>query len=406
MPSDLRPTKRRLIACCDGTWNSPDRYGHTTNVVRLVRSIRSCTAEGISQVTYYQPGVGTGNVLDHLVGGGTGIGLSENVRSAYAFFVDNYQDGDEIFLFGFSRGAYTARSVAGLMAHVGMLRKHHMENFDEVWDYYRQTEAVRNREEATFLAHFPDRVPRDQLTIRCVGVWDTVGSLGIPNSRFCSRTYRFHDTTLGPGVEYAFQALAIDEHRKPFAPSVWKANPAPRVQQVVEQAWFAGVHSDVGGGYPEHVTSDAPLFWMASRLMQPHPNGEPLVDLDPEYLCAQADRRHPYGTGMLHKSLTWWWKATTGSIDRTICETDPSSEWIHQSVYWRAEGKSGVSSYGTRKFRKILDCKKERMAPLSEYESMLLAMMERVRPEKILSKSLRRLSFCDKLIGLLGGYRA
>ena len=109
---------------------------------------------------------------------------------------------------------------------------------------------------------------------------------------------------------------------------------------------------------------------------------------------------------MLHKSLTWWWKALTGSIDRTICETDPSSEWIHQSAYWRAERNNGVSSYGTRKFRKILDCNRERMAPLSAYENMLLAMIERVRPEKILSKSHRRLSFCDKLIGLLGGHRA
>src|SRR5205085_5180305 len=157
---------------------------------------------------------------DHAIGGSTGIGLSEHVRSAYAFFVDNYRDDDEIFLFGFSRGAYTARSVAGLMAHVGMLRKHHMENFDEVWDYYRLPAAVRDKREAKFLGNFPDRVPREQLNIRCVGVWDTVGSLGIPDSRFCQRAYQFHDTTLGPGVEYAFQALAIDEHRKPFAPTV------------------------------------------------------------------------------------------------------------------------------------------------------------------------------------------
>jgi hypothetical protein len=175
---------------------------------------------------------------------------------------------------------------------------------------------------------------------------------------------------------------------------------------VVAQVWFPGVHSDVGGGYPEHVTSDAPLFWMASRLLQPHPNVEPLLDLDPEYLCAQADRRHPYGTGMLHKSLTWWWKATTGSIDRTICETDPASEWIHESVYRRAERKNGASSYGTQKFHEVLDCKRERMAPLSEYESMLLAKIGQVRPEKVLSRSHRRLSFCDKLIGLLGGHGA
>lgn len=225
--------KRRLVACCDGTWNNADRESHTTNVVRLARSIRPDTMEGISQIVFYHPGVGTGNFVDRWIGGCTGMGLSEHVRSVYAWFVDNYQDGDEIFLFGFSRGAYTARSVAGLIAHVGLLRKHHMENFEEVWDYYRQPEPVRQREEATFLANFPDRVPRQQVTIRCIGVFDTVGSLGIPHSNFCQSKSQFHDTTLGPRVEYAFQALAIDEQRDPFRPAIWTSNPSPQVQQIV-----------------------------------------------------------------------------------------------------------------------------------------------------------------------------
>ena len=116
---ETKPARRRLIVCCDGTWNTPDRYGHTTNVVRLVRSIRSFSTEGVSQILYYHPGVGTGNIVDHWVGGGTGVGLSENVRSAYAFFVDYYRDGDEIFLFGFSRGAYTARASPGCSATSG-----------------------------------------------------------------------------------------------------------------------------------------------------------------------------------------------------------------------------------------------------------------------------------------------
>jgi hypothetical protein len=96
--------------------------------------------------------------------------------------------------------------VAGLIAHVGILRKHHMENFEEVWDYYRQPEPIRKHQETTFLANFPDRVTRDQVDIKYIGVWDTVGSLGIPRSHFCLREYQFHDTTLAPGVEYAFQA--------------------------------------------------------------------------------------------------------------------------------------------------------------------------------------------------------
>jgi uncharacterized protein (DUF2235 family) len=180
-----------------------------------------------------------------------------------------------------SREAYTARSVAGIIAHVGLLRKHHMENFEEVWDYYRQPKAVREKEEEAFLANFPDRVRREDVTIRCIGVFDTVGSLGIPHSGFCRSEYQFHDVILGPGVEYAFQALAIDEQREPFQPAVWEVKATPRVPQTVEQVWFPGVHSNIGGGYPEHVLSDATLFWMASRIA-------PLLELDREYLAAQA----------------------------------------------------------------------------------------------------------------------
>lgn len=395
-----RSAQRRLVACCDGTWNTPDRQGHTTNVVRLLRSVKACSDAGITQVTYYHPGVGTGDVLDRAIGGGTGVGLSENVRSAYAFFVDNYRDGDEIFLFGFSRGAYTARSVAGMMAHVGLLRKHHMENFDEVWDYYRQREDVRRAEEQAFLANFPDRVPGERLTIRCIGVWDTVGALGIPNSRFCQKEYQFHDTTLGPGVEYAFQALAIDEHRKPFAPAIWKAHPTPRVAQQLEQVWFPGVHADIGGGYSEHVLSDASLFWMACKIA-------PLLELDLTYLAAQADRRQRYAAGTLHKSLTWSWRLTTGSIDRPICETDPS-ERIHESAFMRLNEVNGhpvPAPYGTREFRQMLNTKKNRMARISNSEQALIDSIMSVLPEMILKPTHRRLSFCDRLLQLLGGYQ-
>jgi uncharacterized protein (DUF2235 family) len=248
MAAEPNPSRRRLIACCDGTWNKPDSYGGSTNVIRLARVIKPRSADGISQVVYYHSGVGTGNFVDHLVGGGTGLGLSANVRSTYAFFVDNYQDGDEIFLFGFSRGAYTARSAAGMMGHVGIVRKRDMHNFDPLWDYYRLPLEERRRHEQSFLANFPDRVPREKIIIRCIGVWDTVGSLGIPDSRFCQKAYSFHDTELGPGVEYAYHALAIDEQRGPFQPAIWRRNAEPRVEQIVEQVWFAGVHSNVGGG--------------------------------------------------------------------------------------------------------------------------------------------------------------
>jgi hypothetical protein len=369
-------------------------------VVRLVRSIRSCTQDGISQIAFYHPGVGTGNVLDKWMGGGTGIGLSENVRSAYAWFVDNYEDGDEIFLFGFSRGAYTARSVAGLIAHVGILRKHHMENFDEVWDYYRQPASIRERQETKFLANFPDRMTRDQVNIKCIGVWDTVGSLGIPGSHFCQREYKFHDTTLGPGVEYAFQALALDEQRAPFRPAIWKSNPKPRVRQTVEQVWFPGVHSNIGGGYSEHVLSDATLFWMASRVA-------PLLELDSLYLCAQADRRRPYATGKLETSLTWSYRVTTGRFVRPVCETD-SSEHVHESAFMRLNGTNGSpdpTPYGDTAHRKRLEGLQNRVVLLSDFEKHLLTQIPHTAPEKIMQGPRRRLTFCDRVVIALGGYR-
>jgi hypothetical protein len=398
--SSIPLPKRRLIACCDGTWNMPDRHGHTTNVVRLVRSIRSCAQAGISQIVFYHPGVGTGNFLDKWIGGGTGIGLSENVRSAYAWFVDNYEDGDEIFLFGFSRGAYTARSVAGLIAHVGILRKHHMENFEAVWDYYRLPEPIRERQETTFLGNFPDRVTRDQVNIKCIGVWDTVGSLGIPRSRFCQREYQFHDTNLGPGVEYAFQALAIDEQRAPFQPAIWKSNPNPRVRQTVEQVWFPGVHSNIGGGYPEHVLSDAALFWMASRVA-------PLLELDSRYLCSQADRRRPYATGKLENSLTWFYRFTTGRFVRPVCETD-ASERVHESAFIRLNATNSMPNptpYGDAAHRKRFQALQNRVVALSDFEKRLLAEIPDTAPEKIIRGAHRRLTFCDNIVMVLGGYR-
>ena len=390
---------RRLVVCCDGTWNKPDRRGHMTNVVRLARAIRPQAADGRAQIVYYHPGVGTGNFLDRWVGGGLGVGLSENVRSAYSFLVDNYQDGDELFFFGFSRGAYTARSVAGLIAHVGLLRKRDMVNFDEVWDYYRQPVATRDREEEAFLANFPDRVKREEIRIKCIGVWDTVGSLGIPSQSICRSTYQFHDTNLGPGVEYAFQALAIDEQRAPFAPAIWHPNAAPRVKQIVEQVWFPGVHSNIGGGYPEHVLSDAALFWMASRI-----GG--LLDLDLDYVAAQADRTHRYAAGKLVNSFSLWYRLFTGRYLRPLCVADPATEGIHESVWMRTFETNGPcvpSPYRDAAFKAFLVAHAAKKVPLSDGERAILRRCDTGARERILPRRYRNRSFCDRLMAILGG---
>lgn len=264
--SETRPgIQRRLIICCDGTWNSADRGGAATNVLRTARLVQPISeTTGVTQIVYYDCGIGTGNRLDRIAGGALGLGLARNVREAYAFIVNNYHDGDEIFLFGFSRGAYTARCVAGLVGRIGILRKRQMGDFAEAWDWNRRTREERETTRDQFEARFPKR--NTHATIRCVGVWDTVGALGIPTNRItgqwqpCVQVYRFLDAQLGPHVEHAFQALAIDEQRQPFLPSIWSPHPDPIVPQQLRQVWFRGVHSDIGGGYPQHGAADLAML--------------------------------------------------------------------------------------------------------------------------------------------------
>ena len=209
------PGRRRLIVCCDGTWNWPDGK-RETNVVRILRALKP-DDDGIAQIVHYHEGVGTGNFLDRLAGGSTGIGLSASVKACYGFLVDNYEEHDEIFLFGFSRGAFVMRSLAGFIGEIGMLRKREMQRFAEVWNWYWQDKSKRQSAQLDQLA--PDR-HRD-VDIECIGVWDTVGALGIPGSRLCAAAFEFHETALGPHVRHAFQALAIDERRGNFQGAVW-----------------------------------------------------------------------------------------------------------------------------------------------------------------------------------------
>jgi Uncharacterized alpha/beta hydrolase domain (DUF2235) len=159
-------------------------------------------------------------------------------------------------------------------------------------------------------------------------VRNTIGALGIPRSHFFQTACQFHDTNMGPGVEYTFQALAIDEERGQYRPATWHSSDKPRVTQVVQQVWFPGVHSNIGGGYPEHGLSDASFFWMAAKVA-------PLIDLDLDYMCAQAERRRPYATGLLVNSLTPSWRLTTGRFVRPIGQTDPGSEYMHESTWMR-----------------------------------------------------------------------
>jgi uncharacterized protein (DUF2235 family) len=326
---------RRLIVCCDGTWNRADWEGGTaTNVIRIARCIRPVTApcapggQPISQIVYYHPGVGTGNRLDRLLGGALGIGVAQNVRDAYAFLVNNYEPGDEIFLFGFSRGAFTARVLSGLIRVLGLLSKWEMGAFPDAWSYYRLTDQGRETHRAEFDRLFPDR---RAVRIRCVAVWDTVSALGLAENRItgkwqpCASEYRFLRGALGAHIDHAFQALAIDEHRGPFAPQIWRqSDPAPP-GQVLKQMWFVGVHSDTGGGYPDHGRSDVALLWIASELVARN-----LLELDTQRLCDEFDRAKAYADAYPHDSETWWYRHLTPVRERDVAQG--ASEFVHESV--------------------------------------------------------------------------
>jgi hypothetical protein len=321
---------KRLIVCCDGTWNDADSAGEFTNVVRMARAILPADVRAggeMPQIVYYQSGVGTGaDLVQRVLGGSVGLGLSRNVREAYSFIAANYCPADEIFLFGFSRGAYTARSVAGLIGYAGLLQKTDLDDFALAWEGYR----LKNQPgQPDVLMHFPLRY-RD-VPVKCIGVWDTVGELGIPGhlDEIFTQFYQFHDTTLGPHVENAFHALALDERRSDFAPTLWIQSPEARVAgtQKLLQVWFPGVHSNVGGGYSEHGLSDVALAWMASQV-------EPLLALNIEYLRTRQDRRDGWGLGRIYDSAAGAWKLRGLTVRRPFTTQPQNStfEGLHASL--------------------------------------------------------------------------
>jgi uncharacterized protein (DUF2235 family) len=262
---------KRLVVCCDGTWNTPDEVDENgvpcpTNIVRIAQAVADEDARGTRQHLFYDKGVGTGGRLDRLIGGVFGAGVAKNVRDAYHFLVDTYEPGDELFFFGFSRGAFTARSTAGFVRNCGILRREHAYRLDDAYALYRARDPEHHPSEvesALFRRSFSH-----ETRIRFIGVFDTVGALGVPLTGLpltdlANRRYRFHDTTLSGQVDGAFQALAMHERRASFAPALWTV-PHGGTQEV-EQVWFTGVHSDVGGGYSDHRLADVTLTWMVDR---------------------------------------------------------------------------------------------------------------------------------------------
>lgn len=302
---------KNLIVCCDGTWNTPEqREGGLpcpTNVVKL----HNLSLEDESQRRYYHPGVGTnGGVFDKVLGGGVGVGISQNIKSAYEWLCRNYATGDRIFLFGFSRGAFTARSLGGFVARCGLLDLSSLTDA-EAWDHvaYVYDKGYRPPKPPTKwpkgYSFIPGPLVGGKVDIHMIGVWDTVGALGVPDDLVLldqlfddARKYRFHDTRLSPVVLHARHAVAMDEVRASFAPTLWDEGTERPADGSFKQQWFAGVHSDVGGGYAETGLSDGALKWMVDEAIAVGLKVNPA-------LLAQVQ---PNPRGVLHDSASGVWE--------------------------------------------------------------------------------------------------
>jgi hypothetical protein len=386
---------RRLIVCCDGTWNWPDGELET-NVVRLLRAIKPVAADGTPQIVHYHLGVGTGNFVDRIVGGGAGVGLSNSVKACYGFLVDNYQKGDEIFLFGFSRGAYVARSVAGMVGRVGILLKAEMERFIEVWDWYTEPADRRDQQKLDTLARHRHR----NVDIECIGVWDTVGALGIPGTRFCAKSFAFHETQLGARVRHAFQALAIDERRGNFQAAIWVPNENALSGQVLAQVWFPGGHSNVGGGYAQHGLSDAAFLWMLAQIVDP---ARSLLDLDLAYVEAALDSSagERYPCGLLQNSRTLAWKLLGCSVPRPVTITT-DVERIHASAFDRSRQIAAGDAYRRDERVRWLAVLQNLEIARSPFETHYAGLARGTKAAAARPVS-TKLGFCDQLMQLIGG---
>jgi uncharacterized protein (DUF2235 family) len=361
---------KNIVICCDGTGNEID--GNLSNVLKLFRVVR----KNSEQVVYYDPGVGTIGQKSEWVrvsqnakgvfGLATGYGLDDNVLSAYRFLSQHYEPDDEIFLFGFSRGAYTVRVLAGLLHLVGLLRPQQLNICGYLLSAYKRCAEIGDLRVAW---EFRRVIGTQTVKIKLLGVWDTVASVIVPRrDRLYYPSLQFLPfTRTNPAVQIFRHAIAIDERRRMFQifpwnePQDFKPNPflkrrAP-VQQDIKQVWFSGVHADVGGGYPESESglSKYPLNWMieeakphglkTNTAMQNHlVLGHPRAGSKQSYVA-------PDPTSPIHNSLTTGWqllewipkKSDSGNwyLPKGEPRVIPDDSRIHCSVFERKRLVSG-----------------------------------------------------------------
>lgn len=337
---------KRIVICADGTWNRPEKdleKDFPTNVLKLARAIQPISDDNTPQQVFYDWGVGS--YYDAVGGGATGRGIEKNITDCYRYIVQNYSPGDELFLFGFSRGSYTIRALCGLVNNCGILFRTDAPLIEEAFEHYKRSGAEYSPSGSKSVG-FRNEHSHPSREIAFVGVWDTVGALGIPISflGLFEDKDEFYDTKIGRNIRVARHALAIDEHRSDFEPTIWETNPETEIQQV----WFPGAHSDVGGSYKPDadgsVLADGPLSWMLQEAQRNKLGIEPhiLSDLTINPLAEKHNSRegfyrikgeffrkidHGQGEVLMHSSVKQRWEQDESYRPKNLVEYVERSGW-------------------------------------------------------------------------------
>jgi uncharacterized protein (DUF2235 family) len=362
--SDLK----RIVVLIDGTWNKEATTGNT-NVATLdpgnrvvATFIKAIATDGTSQHVHYHDGVGSeGDFFKKVLGGAIGVGLKQIIEECYGFVVDDYAAGDEIYIVGFSRGAYAARALAGLIGASGIQRQADADTFEVAWQHYRVAPQVRaqpataNSSDRKAIADYDSLTAKqafhDTRTVTCVAVWDTVGSYGVPAGFGLAALARyvalirlgFHDTSFGDHVAVGLHAVGVDEHRRPFVPTFWTIAKGQQPKGNVEQTWFAGAHCNVGGGYPDHGLSDQALIWMIARVRA-------LTGLEFNMDAVKAATQPNVGGAVVDSTLRWPLDHAFPHHRKVLSPVairhgyvfnsdDPTQEHINERLHWSVIAK-------------------------------------------------------------------
>jgi uncharacterized protein (DUF2235 family) len=333
---------KNIVVFSDGTGQEGGK-GNNTNVYKLFNMVEDRTAD---QVTFYDRGLGTG--WRKITGNISGMGISQNIYECYQFIFENYLAGDNIFLFGFSRGATTVRSLSAFIHLFGILPKSRRELIKQAYHIYKieNSKERKNQADDFILRH------HNQWTkIKFLGVWDTVSALGLPVKSLSTLVdwfpffrHKFHNLTLSESVENARQALAIDDERLTFHPKIWDRE--IKDYQTMKQVWFCGMHTDVGGGYKEQELSDIPLIWMIEEAkkigLKIYPKNK--VRINPDADGLMHDSRKGFPGFLFRKKVRSWNSETHGKpvihqsvllrkLNGNNTATPPYKPWIFNLEY-------------------------------------------------------------------------